>query len=61
MHHGFEDILDADALLGADQNRVLRRKADQLLDLFANSLRLSRRQIDFVDDRNDFQVVVSAR
>ncbi len=29
-----------------------------LLDLFANAFRLGRRQIDLVDHRNDFQIVV---
>ena len=29
-----------------------------MLDLFANAVRLGRRQIDFVDHRNDFEIVV---
>ena len=47
-----------DALLGADQQRVVRVQADHLLDLLANALGLGRRQIDLVDDRNDFEIVM---
>ena len=36
----------------------MRRKPDQLLDLLANFLGLSRRQIDLVDHRNDFEIVM---
>ena len=47
-----------DALLGAHQHGVARVQADHGFDLLANALRLGGRQIDLVDDRNDFQVVV---
>ena len=36
----------------------LRVEADHGFDLLANALRLGRRQIDLVDHRNDFQVVM---
>ena len=58
MHDGLQDLVNADALLGAGQNGVARVEADDGLDLLANALRLGRRQVDLVDDRNDFQVVV---
>ena len=58
MHHRFQHVVDADALLGAGQNRVAGVQADQLLDLLANPLRLGRRQIDLVDHRNNFQIVM---
>ena len=36
----------------------LRVQSDHGLDLLANPLRLGRRQIDLVDHRNDFQIVM---
>ena len=57
-HDGFENLVNARALLGADQQGVARIEADDGLDLFADALRFGRRQIDLIDDRNDFQVVV---
>ncbi len=47
-----------DAVLGAGQNRAAGIEADQRLDLFANPLRLRRRQVDFIDHRNDFEIVM---
>ena len=37
------------------------RQSDNLLNLLANALGLSRRQIDLVNDRNDFEIVLRAR
>ena len=45
-------------LLGAGQDRIGGVQADHLLDLLADALRLGRREIDLVDDRNDFEIVV---
>ena len=47
-----------DALLGAGQHRVRGVQPDHLLDLLADALRFGRRQVDLVDHRNDFEVVV---
>ena len=58
MHHGFQHVLNADAVLGARQHRVAGVQADHVLDLLANPVRLGRRQIDFVDHRNDFEIVM---
>ena len=58
MHDGFQDFVHAGALLGADQHGVARVQADDGFDLLADALRLGGRQIDLVDHRNDFQVVV---
>ena len=44
--------------LALTRSASLRGKPDHLFDLLANALRLGRRQIDFVDDRNDFEIVV---
>ena len=60
--HQVNDVLQnfvhADALLGADQHGIARVEPDDGLDLLANALRLGRRQVDLVDDRNDLQVVM---
>ena len=53
-----QDIVHADALLGADQHGIARIEPDDGLDLFANALRFGRGQIDLVDDRDDLQVVM---
>ena len=58
MHHRFQHLFDAHAVLRADQNRFAGIQADHALDLLANPLGLGRRQIDLIDDRNDFQIVV---
>ena len=51
------NALDPDALFGGNENGVFRIKPEILLDLLLYPLDVRRRQIDFVDDRNDFQVV----
>ena len=43
---------------GAGENGVGRVEPDHLLDLLADALGLGGRQIDLVDDRNDFEIVV---
>ena len=58
LHDGFENVFDADALLGAGENGVAGVEADHLLDLLADALGLGGRQIDLVDDRDDLEVVV---
>ena len=58
---GFQDVVNADSLFGAGQHGIARIQADDGFDLLANPLRLGRREIDLVDDRNDFQVVVQGQ
>ncbi len=58
MHHSLQHVLDSDPVLRADEDGVRGRKADHLLDLLADAVRLRRRQIDFVDHRNDLEVVM---
>ena len=53
-----EDLLDAGPLLGAREDRAVRRKTDHLLDLLQDPVRLGARQIDLVDDRDDLEVVL---
>jgi hypothetical protein len=58
MHNRFEHIGDADALLGTDQNGVLRIQPDHLLDLLSDTFRLGSRQVEFIYYRNNFEVVI---
>src|SRR5262249_39982715 len=57
----FQNLVYPRALLGAGQYRFRRVQPDYRLDLFADALGLRGRQIDFVDDRNDLQVVVQRK
>jgi len=43
-----ENFVNPDAVLRAGQNRTAGVEADQRLDLFANPLRLGRRQVEFL-------------
>ena len=58
MHHRFQHVLNADAVLRAGQDRFARVQADHVFNLLANPVRLGRRQIDLVDHRNNFQIVM---
>ena len=49
---------NADPVFGAGQNGIARIESDDLLNLFANPLGLGRGQIDLIDDRNDFEIVI---
>ena len=48
-------FINALAGLCANQNRVFSWEAQDLFNFFRNSNGISRREIDFVDNRNDFQ------
>ena len=54
-----QNLVDAGALLGAGQYGIARVDADNGLDLLANPFGLGCRQIDLIDHRNDFQIVVN--
>ena len=60
--HQVDDVLEnvvyAGALLGAGEDGVPRIQSDDGLDLLADALGLGGGQVDFIDDRDDFQVVV---
>ena len=58
IRHGFQHVLNADALLGRNPGRALRVQADFILNLLADHIRLRAGQIDFVDHRDDFQIVI---
>ena len=46
---------------GAGQHRVVRAEPDEVLDLFDRSFRLGARQIDFVDDGDQLQIVFNCQ
>lgn len=58
---GFEDLVDACPLFGAGQHGARGVQADHGLDLLANAIGLGRGEIDLVDDRNDFEIVVQCK
>ena len=50
--------MNADALLRADQQRIARIEPDHVFNLLANSLRLGGGQVDLINYRNNFQIMV---
>ena len=58
MHDGFQNVVDAGALLGAGQHGVAGVEADDGFDLLADALGFGGGQVDLVDDRDDLQVVM---
>ncbi len=57
-HDRFQHGFHAQAALGADQQRVGRGNRQHIFDLLLGLVRLRGGQIDFVDDRNDGEVVL---
>ena len=55
---GVEHVLDADAGLGAGEDRFGRVEADDLLDLLADALGVGGGEVDLVDDGHDLVVVL---
>jgi hypothetical protein len=58
MDNRLEDLRDADALLGRDEQGPVRIEAQVLVDLLLDAVDIGGRQIDFVDDRNDLEIVL---
>ena len=58
LDDGLQNFVDADALLGAAQNGFGGVDPDNVLNLLADALGLGGREVDLVDDRDDFEVVV---
>jgi hypothetical protein len=56
--HGFEGFADALPGFARGRNGELPINADNLFDLFAGALHIGARQIDLVDHRDDFEIVV---
>ena len=58
LHDGFEHLVHVLPRLRADFNGVGHVEADDVLHFFFHALRVGGRQIDFIDDRDDLQIVV---
>ena len=56
-----EDTLDAKPCFCAANNRIACIQTDNLLNLGTNSLRLSAGQVDFIQDRKDFEVLIDGQ
>ncbi|MNE41425.1 hypothetical protein D3C80_1354960 [compost metagenome] len=61
LDHLFQDFLDADARFGRSKHCFTGIESDHILDLLLHPFRVSAWQIDFVDDRQNFQVVVQRK
>ncbi len=55
---GFEHVLHADALLGGDAQHVLGGDAEQIFDFLRDFVGAGGGQVDLVDDRDDFEVLL---
>ncbi len=61
LHQLLQQLLHPEPGLRAHQRRIVRRDADDFL-YFVNDLgRVSRREIDLVDDRQDFEPLLEGR
>ena len=56
LHHGLEQVVDAEAALGRDHDGFGCVDADHVLDLLAHTIGIGRRQVDLVQDRDDLVV-----
>ena len=57
LDDGFEDFLDADSGLRARQNRLLGGNGEDVLELLFRHFDIGVRQVDFVDDRDEFEAL----
>jgi len=57
FHDRFKHVFDADAAFCADEKRVVSGNRQDRFDLLLHEVRLSRRQVDFINDRDDGEVV----
>ena len=57
-HDVLQHLVDVDVRLGGNQGRVLGVQADDVFNLLLDQVRLGANQIDLVDHRQDFQVIV---
>jgi hypothetical protein len=58
LDHGLQDVVDADAVLGARAHRVGGVDADDVLDLVDDALRVRRAQVDLVQHRQHFDALL---
>ena len=58
VDHPFQDLIDTRSLLCGGQNRLFRVKPQVGFDLCPDPIHIRRRQIDLVDDGDDFKVML---
>ena len=58
LNHPLQNVLNADAHFGGDARGVQTGQTDYVLHFLCDPIRLRTGQIDFVQDGNDFQVVL---
>ena len=58
LDNPLHDLVNVEALLGRDSGRVLGGNADDVLHLVGHPLRVGAGQINFIDDRHQFQTCV---
>ena len=61
LDDALEQLVDAEARLGADAHGILGRDADDVLDLADDALGIGRRQIDLVDDGQHLEALLDGR
>ena len=57
-HYGLEHLLNAQAALGADRQRVAGRDSQHVFDLFLDLFELCGRQVNLVNHRDDGEIVL---
>src|SRR5215813_1715004 len=57
MNDGFEDVLNAEAAFGADEQGIIGRNREHAFDLLFDVFGLRGWQVDLVDDRENREVV----
>ena len=57
LHDGFEHLVHAQAALRADRQRIVGGNREHIFDLFLHEFGLRGGQIDFVDHRNDREIM----
>ena len=61
MHDRFQDFLGADPLFCAGQNGLFGIQADNVFNLVFNARNVRAGQIDFIDYRNDFEIMIQCK
>ena len=61
MDDGFKDFFGPFSLLGACQDRIRGIQADDVFDLVFNPGDVRAGQVDFVNDRNDFKIMIQCK
>ena len=57
LHHRLQNILNTQTRFGRNQQRIISRQADNLLNLLFYGLRVSVGQVNLVDNRDNFQII----